>query len=96
MSQSRTTTSGGNPGKAGPKGALELPAARNKKGGRQEDRNEQRNFVTLSKKQRKKAISTAPTSGFIKRRIRSTPCCNHPYESGDLQKVEPDPEHAGQ
>ncbi len=46
---------GGNPGKAGPKGALGLPAARNKKGGRQQDKNEQRNFVTLSKAERKKS-----------------------------------------
>lgn len=42
MSQSRTPINGGNPGKAGPKGALGLPTARNKKRGRQEDRNEQR------------------------------------------------------
>jgi hypothetical protein len=55
MRQSRTTSSGGNPGKAGPKGALGLPTARNKKGGRQEDKNEQRNFVTLSKTERKKS-----------------------------------------
>jgi hypothetical protein len=48
-------TSGGNPGKAGPKGALGLPGARNKKGGRDVDRNEQRNFVTLSKSERKKS-----------------------------------------
>jgi hypothetical protein len=46
---------GGNPGKAGPKGALGLPGARNKKRGRQQDKNEQRNFVTLSKTERKKS-----------------------------------------
>ena len=46
---------GGNPGKAGPKGALDLPAARNRKSGRQQDKNEQRNFVTLSKAERKKS-----------------------------------------
>jgi hypothetical protein len=46
---------GGNPGKAGPKGALALPGARNKKGVRQQDKNEQRNFVTLSKTERKKS-----------------------------------------
>ena len=46
---------GGNPGKAGPKGALGLPAARNRKRGRQQDKNEQRNFVTLSKAERKKS-----------------------------------------
>lgn len=46
---------GGNPGKAGPKGALDLPGARNKKGGRDVDRNEQRSFVTLSKAERKKS-----------------------------------------
>ena len=45
---------GTNPGKAGPKGALDLPGAR-KKRGRQEDKNEQRNFVTLSKTERKKS-----------------------------------------
>jgi hypothetical protein len=55
MSHSRTPTNGGNPGKAGPKGALGLPAARNKKRGRQEDRNEQRNFVTLNDSERKKS-----------------------------------------
>lgn len=48
-------TSGGNPGNAGPKGALDLPAARNRKRGRDVDRNEQRNFVTLSETQRKKS-----------------------------------------
>jgi hypothetical protein len=46
---------GGNPGKAGPKGALGLPGARNKKRGRQQDKNEQRNFVTLSKAARKQS-----------------------------------------
>lgn len=50
-----SATAGGNPGKAGPKGALGLPAARNKKTGRDVDRNEQRNFVTLSKAERKKS-----------------------------------------
>jgi hypothetical protein len=55
MGQARTPTNGGNPGKAGPKGALGLPTARNKKRGRQEDRNEQRNFVTLSKAERKRS-----------------------------------------
>ncbi|MBM0108025.1 hypothetical protein JM946_25115 [Steroidobacter sp. S1-65] len=55
MCPSRSTTPGGNPGKAGPKGALGLPAARNKKRGRNEDRNEQRNFVQLSDKERKKS-----------------------------------------
>lgn len=49
-----SATSGGNPGKAGPKGALALPAARNRKRGRDVDRNEQRNFVTLSKAERKR------------------------------------------
>jgi hypothetical protein len=48
-------TSGGNPGSAGPKGALGLPGARNKKRGRDVDRNEQRNFVTLSDAERKKS-----------------------------------------
>lgn len=55
MCPSRNTTVGGNPGKAGPKGALGLPAARNKKRGRNEDKNEQRNFVQLSDKERKKS-----------------------------------------
>jgi hypothetical protein len=55
MSSSRTKDAGGNPGKAGPKGALGLPAARNKKRGRQEDKNEQRNFVQLSKEERKRS-----------------------------------------
>ena len=59
MSSSKSGTdgkdAGGNPGKAGPKGALGLPEARNKKGGRPEDKNEQRNFVTLSKTERKKS-----------------------------------------
>jgi hypothetical protein len=53
MSPSRIGSNGANPGKAGPKGALGLPAAQNKKRGRQQDKNEQRNFVTLSKKERK-------------------------------------------
>jgi hypothetical protein len=48
-------TSGGNPGKAGPKGALGLPGASNRKRGRDVDRNEQRNFVTLSETERKKS-----------------------------------------
>lgn len=48
-------TSGGNPGNAGPKGALGLPDARNRKRGRDVDRNEQRNFVTLSEAERKKS-----------------------------------------
>lgn len=48
-------TSGGNPGNAGPKGALGLPAARNRKRGRDVDRNEQRNFITLSETERKKS-----------------------------------------
>ena len=46
---------GGNPGKAGPKGALALPGARNRKRGRNEDKNEQRNFVTLSEAERKRS-----------------------------------------
>lgn len=46
---------GGNPGKAGPKGALALPGARKNKGGPQQDKNEQRNFVTLSKTERNKS-----------------------------------------
>lgn len=50
----RQPTPGGNPGKAGPKGALDLPAARNRKQGRDTDRNEQRNFVTLSERERKR------------------------------------------
>lgn len=54
MSSSRITSAGGNPGKAGPKGALGLPAARNKKRGRNEDKNEQRNFVQLTDKERKR------------------------------------------
>jgi hypothetical protein len=54
MCPSRITTVGGNPGKAGPKGALGLPGARNKKRGRQEDKNEQRNFVQLTKAERKR------------------------------------------
>lgn len=53
-------TRGGNPGKAGPKGARGLPAARNKKGGRDVDRNEQRNFVTLSKAERKRSRRDGP------------------------------------
>jgi hypothetical protein len=54
MSNTRTSSTGLNPGKAGPKGALELPTATNKKRGRNEDKNEQRNFVTLSEKERKR------------------------------------------
>jgi len=55
MRQSRTNTSVGlNPGKAGPKGALGLPAARHKKHGRIQDKNEQRNFVQLTKAERKR------------------------------------------
>lgn len=54
MSPPRITSVGGNPGKAGPKGALGLPAARNKKRGRNEDKNEQRNFVQLTDKERKR------------------------------------------
>lgn len=54
MCPSRTTSVGGNPGKAGPKGALGLPAARNKKRGSNEDKNEQRNFVQLTPKERKR------------------------------------------
>jgi hypothetical protein len=54
MSPPRITHVGGNPGKAGPKGARELPAARNKKRGRNEDKNEQRNFVQLTDKERKR------------------------------------------
>lgn len=50
----RQPTPGGNPGKAGPKGALDLPEARNRKKGRDTDRNEQRNFVTLSDRERKR------------------------------------------
>jgi hypothetical protein len=51
----RQSTPGGNPGKAGPKGALDLPAARNRKQGRAPmDRNEQRNFVQLSERERKR------------------------------------------
>ncbi|HEY0681373.1 MAG TPA: hypothetical protein VGD45_03490 [Steroidobacter sp.] len=53
MASSRITSVGGNPGKAGPKGALGLPTAR-KKRGRNEDKNEQRNFVQLSKAERKR------------------------------------------
>lgn len=49
-----STKGGGNPGKAGPKGALALPGARKRKG-RDVDKNEQRNFVTLSKSERKKS-----------------------------------------
>jgi hypothetical protein len=54
-SKSTSGTSGGNPGSAGPKGALDLPTARNRKRGRDVDRNEQRNFVTLSETERKKS-----------------------------------------
>jgi hypothetical protein len=54
MSSSRSTSVGGNPGKAGPKGALELPGAR-KKRGRNEDKNAQRNFVQLTKEERKRS-----------------------------------------
>lgn len=58
MSASRSSSNigsvGGNPGKAGPKGARGLPAARNKKGGRDVDKNEQRNFVQLTEKERKR------------------------------------------
>lgn len=53
-SRSNSTDTGLNPGKAGPKGALGLPTATNKKRGRNEDKNEQRNFVTLSDKERKR------------------------------------------
>jgi hypothetical protein len=52
--QHRTPTTAINPGKAGPKGALGLPTARNKKRGRDSDRNEQRNFVTLTEKERER------------------------------------------
>lgn len=55
MSSPRSGSDGTNPGKAGPKGALGLPAARNKKRGRQEDKNEQRNFVRLSKSARSRS-----------------------------------------
>jgi hypothetical protein len=54
MSESRATKSDGNPGMARPKGALALPTATNKKRGRQEDKNAQRNFVQLSKAERKR------------------------------------------
>ena len=54
-SRNQVGPEGGNPGKAGPKGALDLPAARQKKGGRDVDRNEQRNFVQLSDEERKKS-----------------------------------------
>lgn len=54
MCPSRITSVGGNPGKAGPKGALGLPGAR-KKRGRNEDKNEQRNFVQLTKAERKRS-----------------------------------------
>jgi hypothetical protein len=46
---------GTNPGEAGPKGALELPDAKNKKSGRNEDKNVQASFVKLSKSARKKS-----------------------------------------
>jgi hypothetical protein len=55
MRSSRTTSVGTNPGKAGPKGALGLPGARNKKRGRNEDKNEQRNFVQLTEAERKRS-----------------------------------------
>lgn len=54
MNVRRMKSVGGNPGTAGPKGALELPTATNRKRGRQEDRNEQRNFVQLTKAERKR------------------------------------------
>lgn len=54
MAQRHPTPPGANPGKAGPKGALDLPTAKNRKGGRDTDRNEQRNFVTLSERERKR------------------------------------------
>jgi hypothetical protein len=55
MSSSRSKSVGGNPGEAGPKGALELPGARKQKRGRNEDKNEQRNFVQLTKQERKRS-----------------------------------------
>jgi len=42
-----------NPGKAGPKGALDNPQAQPPKG-RNEDKNEQRNFVQLTDEERKR------------------------------------------
>jgi hypothetical protein len=54
MSGTRSGSTGVNPGKAGPKGALGLPTATNKKRGRNEDKNAQRNFVTLTDKERKR------------------------------------------
>jgi hypothetical protein len=54
MKKSQHDSTGLNPGKAGPKGARELPAATNKKEGRNEDKNEQRNFVTLTDRERKR------------------------------------------
>lgn len=55
MGSSRSTSAGGNPGKAGPKGALGLPAARKQKRGRNEDKNSQRNFVQLTDEERKRS-----------------------------------------
>ena len=47
---------GGNPGQAGPQGALGLPTATHKKKhGPDLDRNEQRNFVQLSDAEREKS-----------------------------------------
>ncbi len=54
MASSKTSGNGLNPGKAGPKGALGLPGARRKEG-RQEDKNSQRNFVQLTKAERKRS-----------------------------------------
>jgi hypothetical protein len=54
MPGTRRQSTGLNPGKAGPKGALELPGATRKKRGRNEDKNEQRNFVTLTERERKR------------------------------------------
>lgn len=54
MGNSRRNSTGLNPGKAGPKGALALPTAIHKKRGRNEDKNEQRNFVTLTERERKR------------------------------------------
>ena len=43
-----------NPGKAGPKGALEEPTATSKRDGRDEDSNVQRSYVKLTERERKR------------------------------------------
>jgi hypothetical protein len=54
MSLSRKRSTGLNPGKAGPKGALGLPAATKKRPSRDEDQNVQRSFVKLTQRERRR------------------------------------------